>query len=165
MSCAEARTPKEVRLSLWFRYHVFIGATQVNKSISLLLARSRARNDASNRAELLHASKRRRLVPDDNNVPSCARVDAKEVDRDVMMKFDVAKNEEGPLRRTMKNEAPKANGEGGDKARLVVTPPDGEDGWTKERSHAFDERITNIETHLPVRYGEVHCLSTCQKLV
>ncbi|KAI0310841.1 hypothetical protein OF83DRAFT_1178151 [Amylostereum chailletii] len=120
---------------------------EINKSISLLLARSRARNDASNRAEFLHQAKRRRLASGDSpDESSCARADAKTIDRDVMMKFDVAKNEEGPLRRTMKS------GTRGGKLEQTPSRSGEDDGWTKERHPAFDERMSNLETHLAVRH-------------
>jgi hypothetical protein len=56
------------------------------------------------------------------------------------MKYDIAKNEEGPLRRTVKSE----NAQGKQKQ---VEDSKGKDG-------VFDERLTNLETHLAVRYGQ-----------
>ena len=73
------------------------------------------------------------------------------------MKYDVARNEEGPLRRTVK--APTHVGvkdeqslKGKGKRKAV----DGEDGVdvNAERHPGLDERLTNIETHLSVRYGK-----------
>ncbi|KAK0443768.1 hypothetical protein EV421DRAFT_1803181 [Armillaria borealis] len=58
--------------------------TTLTKSISQYLSRNRAQNDASNRAEFLRPT-------------SCARTDAKTLDRDTQMKYDTAKNEDGPL--------------------------------------------------------------------
>ncbi|EJD03187.1 uncharacterized protein FOMMEDRAFT_20354, partial [Fomitiporia mediterranea MF3/22] len=40
----------------------------------------------------------------DVSLSSCARADAKSQDRDFQMKYDIAKNEDGPLKRTMKRE-------------------------------------------------------------
>ncbi|KAI0048282.1 hypothetical protein FA95DRAFT_1517697 [Auriscalpium vulgare] len=115
----------------------------INKSISLLLARNRTRNDASNRAEFLHTRKRQRESSDKGSSAeddaSCARTDAKTIDRDVMMKFDVARNEEGPLRRTMKVEEK-------DSAHDV------EGRVTAQRHPGLDERLKSIETHLAVKY-------------
>ncbi|TFY77571.1 hypothetical protein EWM64_g6440 [Hericium alpestre] len=131
-----------------------------NKSVALFLARNRARNDSSNRNEFLHAQKRRRLssaeqsmspvANGDERAPSCARTDAKTVDRDVMMKFDIARNEEGPLRRTMKTEEhePKL-GTLDEKAKARIV---GEIGLTAERHPGVDERLQNIETHTAMRY-------------
>jgi len=90
--------------------------SQINKSISQFLARTRARNDASNRAEFLRtlAEKKANLfttstldtsaptsdAPNQREEPiSCARVDAKSIDRDKQMKYDIAKNEHRPLSR------------------------------------------------------------------
>lgn len=146
---------------------------QVNKSISQLLARNRLRNDSSNRSEFLypHPSKRRRIdgTPDPSslNTGSCARTDAKPIDRDVMMKYDIAKNEEGPLRRTTNananaNTPGNASGleatkcEAGEDASAnmgVGVGPDGKESVTAERYPPLDERLKNLETHLAVRYG------------
>ena len=148
--------------------HTYLhGCAQINKQISQFLAQNRARNDASNRREFLLTldEKRKRLFPDGSvaNPPeseggnSCARTDAKFVDRDVQMKYDVARNEEGPLRRTVK--APthvgvkdEQNLMGKGKRKAV----DGEDDVDVNagRHPGLDERLTNIETHLSVRYGK-----------
>lgn len=126
---------------------------KVTKAISQFLAQNRAKNDASNRAEFLEslAQKRRRLDIDPGSaehIPSCARTDAKPLDRDSQMQYDIAKNEDGPLRRTVKG-------------------PDGKEAQTREKlgpltddtpselQPAIDERLKNIESHLAVRYGNV----------
>ena len=62
---------------------------KINKSISVLLAKNRARNNASNRSEALYT-----LLDDQNGgdttpMPSCACTDAKPVDRDLQMKYDM----------------------------------------------------------------------------
>ncbi|KAK0188264.1 hypothetical protein F5146DRAFT_882117, partial [Armillaria mellea] len=90
--------------------------------ISQYLARNRVRNDASNRAEFLRP-------PSDT---SCARTDAKTLNRDTQMKYDIVKNEDGPLRRTMKKRDEEKADEAG--------------------SPALSERIANVETHLAVHY-------------
>ncbi|KAF8271303.1 hypothetical protein EI94DRAFT_1720858 [Lactarius quietus] len=129
----------------------------INKSISELLARNRARNDASNRAEFLHPCKRPRTGDASGDLPSnegygdiehasCARTDAKTTDRDVMMKFDIAKNEEGPLRRTLTVEAKNENHIPTDKRA------DGSNMVTASRHPGLDERLKNLETHLAMRY-------------
>ncbi|KII92625.1 hypothetical protein PLICRDRAFT_89194 [Plicaturopsis crispa FD-325 SS-3] len=118
--------------------------TSTTKEISKFLARNRARNDASNRTEFLHAR------PD--GTPSCARVDAKTIDRDVQMKYDIAQNEEGPLRRTMR--PPGASEERAPKRRKI--DGDGEEEPTTESHPAFDERLRNIEAHVAVRYVPAH---------
>ncbi|KAJ7077317.1 hypothetical protein B0H15DRAFT_862203 [Mycena belliarum] len=156
--------------------------TSIIKSISTFLAQNRDKNDASNRAEFVHslAEKRKRLDdeacranPDgvammDNSdaTPSCARTDAKPVDRDLQMKYDIAKNSEGPLRRTTRQ-----------KAKAPEVPPTTAYAPTRPRTKSMakkvgspavvksepnvkpnaphsglDERLTNLETHFSVRY-------------
>ncbi|KAK0464737.1 uncharacterized protein EV420DRAFT_1745013 [Desarmillaria tabescens] len=97
----------------------------VTKSIPQYLSRNRARNDASNRAEFLCPT----------SETSCARTDAKTLDRDSQMKYDIAKNDDGPLRRTTK----KGKEEKGKQK-------------TDEESPAIFERIANVESHLAVHY-------------
>lgn len=153
------------------------------------MAQSRARNDASNRAEFLHsiAEKRRRLSnasesPWADDVSTCARTDAKTLDRDVQMKYDIAKNEDGPLRRTMKiqresgtigNDASSSSIKGKQKAQTAKTEPDVkaerpeyEADLTSDRHSGLDERLVNVETHLAVRYGKsiAHVESECSYL-
>ncbi|KAF8075941.1 hypothetical protein FPV67DRAFT_1604644 [Lyophyllum atratum] len=130
----------------------------INKEISCFLARNRARNDASNRAEF----KRQRLSDTDTEPPpSCARADAKPIDRDVQMKYDIAKNDEGPLSRTVHAVGEKDKTSITDKGKgKERTDGEGsssklhsdETAWTAERHPGLDERLRNIETHLAVRY-------------
>jgi hypothetical protein len=70
------------------------------------------------------------------------------VDRDVMMKFDVAKNEEGPLRRTLKVEMKNESN------RLTDKTSEGDHAVTANRHPGLDERLKNLETHLAMRYGK-----------
>ncbi|KAF8210674.1 hypothetical protein K438DRAFT_1810136 [Mycena galopus ATCC 62051] len=161
--------------------------TSITKSISAFLAQNRAKNDASNRAEFLHslAEKKRKRTDDDGdasrdnpdgdmamNVSSCARTDAKTVDRDVQMKYDIAKNSDGPLRRTtrqkVKDAAPdappatptsastrtKSKSKSGAAAQnkatspvVVKAEPD-----AKQVHFGLDQRLGNIETHFSVKY-------------
>ncbi|KAI0675395.1 hypothetical protein C8Q78DRAFT_966200 [Trametes maxima] len=135
--------------------------TSLTKDISHFLARNRARNDASNRNEFLLslAEKRRRLNENGDSVasepaPSCARTDAKTQNRDLQMKYDIAKNEDGPLRRTLKSEPGDANSGtsrstthgSGDSTGLTNDYP------SAERYPALDERLQNVEKHLAIRY-------------
>jgi hypothetical protein len=141
--------------------HLHLESLQINKSISELLARNRGRNDASNRAEFLHTHRRLQTgelsevsrpsegESDKGESASCARTDARTVDRDVMMKFDIAKNEEGPLRRTMKVEMKNANNRPSDKTI------EGDHSVTASRHPGLDERLKNLETHLAMRYGKI----------
>ncbi|KAI6157917.1 hypothetical protein BKA82DRAFT_996192 [Pisolithus tinctorius] len=120
----------------------------ITKSVSQFLAENRAKNDASNRSEFLQsvAEKRRRLnigEDVDEAIPSCARTDMKQLDREVHMKYDIARNEDGPLRRTVQGVNRKETQE-----KLVALADDSE-----SKDHpALDERLKNIEAHLAVRY-------------
>lgn len=70
-----------------------------------------------------------------------------------MMKYDIAKNEEGPLRRT--TNAPATDIKGQEKAKDARSDArtDGQESVTTEIYTALDERLRNLETHLAVRYG------------
>ncbi|KAI0744095.1 hypothetical protein C8Q80DRAFT_1272681 [Daedaleopsis nitida] len=137
--------------------------TSTMKEISRFLAQNRARNDASNRNEfLLSLAEKRRRLNDNGDAavsppPSCARTDAKTQNRDLQMKYDIAKNEDGPLRRTMKAVASpqgtnvtKAKGNTANATANALT--DAHDYPSAERYPALDERVQNIEKHLAVRY-------------
>ncbi|KAJ8494965.1 hypothetical protein ONZ51_g1986 [Trametes cubensis] len=134
--------------------------TSITKDISRFLAQNRARNDASNRNEFLLslAEKRRRLNASGDSapaepVPSCARTDAKTQNRDLQMKYDIAKNEDGPLRRTLKSGAPAhANGATSASTDNLHGPIANGEVPSAERYPALDERLQNIEKHLAVRY-------------
>ena len=67
-----------------------------------------------------------------------------------MMKFDIAKNEEGPLRRTLKVEMKNENNRPADKTI------EGDYSVTTSRHPGLDERLKNLETHLAMRYGRIH---------
>ncbi|KAI0339929.1 hypothetical protein BDW22DRAFT_556449 [Trametopsis cervina] len=130
----------------------------VTKSISRFLAQNRARNDASNRQEFLLslAEKRRRLSENgdyEGVVASCARIDAKTQNRDLQMKFDVAKNEDGPLRKTLTVKPENTENEKKAKEFTDANSSQGAvDDVTAERHPGLDDRLRNIETHLAVRY-------------
>jgi len=84
-------------------------------------------------------------------IPSCARTDAKMQNREIQMKYDIAKNEDGPLRKTMKATA----SEGVDgQHKFIRSLKDGEDPSIVASEHhpGLDDRMRNIETHLAVRY-------------
>ncbi|CDO68964.1 hypothetical protein BN946_scf184782.g12 [Trametes cinnabarina] len=135
--------------------------TSITKDISRFLARNRARNDASNRNEFLLslAEKRRRLNESGDSVPSepipsCARTDAKTQNRDLQMKYDIAKNEDGPLRRTLKSAQPAAQeaASSADKTVQAGNAISAEAAPTAGRYPALDDRLKKIEKHLAIRY-------------
>jgi len=61
------------------------------------------------------------------------------------MKYDIAKNEDGPLRRTMKGVTDE---KGGPKELRAL-----HDEAEGDQQPATDQRVKNIEEHLAVRYG------------
>ncbi|KAI0645795.1 hypothetical protein C8Q79DRAFT_1071341 [Trametes meyenii] len=135
--------------------------TSLTKDISHFLARNRARNDASNRKEFLLslAEKRRRLNENGDFAPlepspSCARTDAKTQNRDLQMKYDIAKNEDGPLRRTLKSETvDESSGASGSTTHAPSgSTNDSNDCPSAGRYPALDERLQDIEKHLAIRY-------------
>lgn len=171
----EAQTPTSVRSiahSVSCNLKIF---QQLTRSIARFLAQSRHRNDASNREEFLLsiAEKRRRWnndeTPESTSAPgtdeqppppSCARADAKAQDRDVQMKYDIAKNEDGPLKRTMKvkTEEIGTSGSLNAKGKSREVPRGSEPDVTAERHPGLAGRLADVEAHLAVRYGEI-CVS------
>ena len=120
------------------------------------------------------AEKRRRLnesgeFEPSNPLPSCARTDAKTQNRDLQMKYDIAKNEDGPLRRTMKtgvmsgtdSNQPTAAA----KDSVNRSTPSSEDYPSIERYPALDERLQNVEKHFAVRYGGCSVLFVFVRLI
>ncbi len=101
------------------------------------------------------AEKRRRLNEngDSEPVPSCARTDAKTQNRDLRMKYDIAKNEDGPLRRTLKSGV-LVNAGSTPSASKASANGAADDVPSASRYPALDERLQNIEKHLAIRYGE-----------
>lgn len=68
------------------------------------------------------------------------------------MKYDIAKNEEGPLRRTVKaNVASEPTPD--PKGKRKHTAMD-DNSVSRERHPGLDERLVNVETHLAIRYGQ-----------
>ena len=151
------------------------------------MAKNQARNDTSNRAEFLSSlaerRKRERVEEDEGGdsahsidsssdiggqqTRTCARVDAKPIDRDAQMKYDIAKDDWGPLSRSAKA------GLLSEKGKI---PLEGEAMETKPKTTikkeieeevifadhpALDERLKNIGDHIAVRFGMFHfCVCT-----
>lgn len=71
------------------------------------------------------------------------------------MKFDVAKNEDGPLRRTVnaKNSEERQGAVSQDGSHMESSSS-GRAEATANRHPGLDERLRNLEEHLAVRYGE-----------
>jgi hypothetical protein len=136
---------------------------KITKEISKFLAENRARINRSNRQEFVHNfhSKKARLFPGKEELEpaeeemlatTCARVDAKTQSRDVQIKFDIAKNEDGPLRKTVKPLSNLVREKDGNKATAA-----GVTSWSNEptlaRHPGLVERFDNIEEHLALKYG------------
>jgi hypothetical protein len=140
----------------------------LTKSISAFLAQTRARNDASNRAEfLISLDEQRQHVLSrgdiETSVVSCARVDARPLDHDKHMKYDIAQNDEGPLRRTVKTGAQTATGKSQPNSSA---PPLVSDAPSAARHPGIDERLKNVEAHFAVRYGPLSvALASCESLL
>lgn len=114
-------------------------------------------------------------MADANDDTTCARTDAKIVDRDVQMKYDIAKNEDGPLKRTKKPEqkhvlsqnpaesqpvagpSSSTRTKGRNKAKAAVPVESQPSPLTVDpeslRKPGLEERLQNVETHLAVRFG------------
>ena len=112
-------------------------ASQTIKDISVFLARNRARNDASNRAEFLVRRSQNPEGDPQGDAPSCARTDAKPINRDLQMKYDIAKNEDGPLRSTLRTEETSSAERPSVSANLGT----------------LESRLRDVEDHLAIRYG------------
>lgn len=104
--------------------------------------------------------------------PSCARTDAKPQNRDVQMKYDIAKNEDGPLKRTMKAST-KASDSVASTSAAVWQAEKGKQRAigglghpdttlaTAERNPGLADRFKDIESHLAVRYGQFALSFSC----
>ncbi|KAB5588403.1 Rpr2 domain-containing protein [Ceratobasidium theobromae] len=110
---------------------------QNTKAVSRFLADVRLRVDQSNRDEFVHRKPRRESGPNGS-----ARTDAVKLNRDIQMKYDIVKNQDGPLGKTMKNAGGSVNV---NVSGTRISSPE-------NPNTAFNERFQAIETHLAVRY-------------
>ncbi|KAG2200870.1 hypothetical protein INT46_006432 [Mucor plumbeus] len=103
---------------------------EVDQRINTFIQAKQSELDESNRTEFLS-----RHDPKADDV-TCARTDAREINRNIQMKFDIVNNEDGPLARSLLafNDKSKSN-------------------ETTETAVAADttERLNNIEEHLNVK--------------
>ncbi|KAG8721500.1 hypothetical protein FRC09_007792 [Ceratobasidium sp. 395] len=113
---------------------------QNTKAISHFLADVRSRVDQSNRDEFIQ----RKPPPSDPGIlnprpgTGSARTDAVKLNRDVQMKYDIVKNEDGPLGKTVKGKP--LQGANANMSTEAVSRA------------AFNERFEAIETHLALKY-------------
>lgn len=149
------------------------------------MAKNQAKNDASNRAEFLSSlaerRKRKRAVEDvdgdsvhsasidssdamgsDIRRKTCSRVDAKVIDRDAQMKYDIAKDDCGPLSRSAKAGLLSEKGkmksspleeEGIETKPKITIKQEIDEDVPSTRYPGLDERLKNIEDHIAVRFG------------
>ncbi|KAF9654017.1 hypothetical protein BDM02DRAFT_3265153 [Thelephora ganbajun] len=110
--------------------------SQTIKEISHFLARNRARNNASNTAEFLSRRSRDPEGDPQGDTPSCARTDAKSINRDLQMKYDIAKNKDGSLRSTLRTDQTLSTNQ-------LATPV---------HQTVLEGRLRDVEDHLAVRY-------------
>lgn len=135
-----------------------------------MLAMNKARSGRSNTQEFLRPVKRRRANHADVYEPfsnmqdegdsSSARTSTIKVDRDVQMKYDIAKNPEGPLGRTMHGKLAKhdpreveGQGSGGVLSNLLKAALAAPETPTMPRHPGLQERFDNVEDHLRIRWG------------
>lgn len=83
------------------------------------------------------------------DAPTCARTDAIPINRDAQIKYDIAKNEDGPLARTVKSEQGSKGFHQPTKSGKKVN----ENENSPKKHSGFLERFSNLEDHLAVRYG------------
>lgn len=102
-------------------------AKEVDQRVNTFIQGKRNELDESNRTEFLN-----RINPSAEDV-TCARTDAREINRNIQMKFDIVNNEDGPL------------------ARSTITV--GNKHTENHTATAADpiERINNMEQHLNIR--------------
>lgn len=117
--------------------HSTLHTSQTIKEISLFLARNRARNNVSNNAEFLSQRSRDPEGDPQEDTPSCARTDARTINRDLQMRYDIAKNEDGPLRSTLRTEQTSSS------ERLIASA----------NQPVLESRLRDVEDHLAAYYG------------
>ncbi|KAH8548125.1 hypothetical protein BGW37DRAFT_508347 [Umbelopsis sp. PMI_123] len=104
-------------------------SSELRKRIDNFIQAKKSEVDASNRTEFM-----KRKEPGETDV-TCARTDAREIDRSIQMKFDVVNNEDGPLARS-----------------LVTSANHVSLGSTMHKGSGAEERLQNLEQHLNIVY-------------
>lgn len=122
---------------------VQIRATQseMQQRIDTFIQAKRQEVDASNRAEFLS-----RPDPSSADV-TCARTDAREINRNIQMKLDIVNNEDGPLARSLLSSS--------DHVRIGEQPSSVSSSLLSSNKNQHEgaiERIKNIEQHLNVSF-------------
>ncbi|KAJ8654439.1 hypothetical protein O0I10_009880 [Lichtheimia ornata] len=104
---------------------------EIQQRINSFIQAKQNEVDASNRTEFLN-----RADPTSSDI-TCARADAREINRNIQMKFDIVNNEDGPLARSRLQEASSSS-----------TTTTGAAMATDQQLHK--ERVQNIEQHMNV---------------
>ncbi|KAI9284082.1 hypothetical protein BC943DRAFT_326294 [Umbelopsis sp. AD052] len=104
-------------------------SSDLRKRIETFIQAKKSEVDASNRTEFM-----KRKETGESDV-TCARTDAREIDRSIQMKFDVVNNEDGPLARS-----------------LVTSANHVSVGSTVHKGSGAEERLQNLEQHLNIVY-------------
>ncbi|KAI8062425.1 hypothetical protein BC940DRAFT_308986 [Gongronella butleri] len=112
---------------------------QVQERISAFIQMKRKDVDASNRAEFLS-----RPDPKGDDV-TCARVDAREINRNIQMKFDIVNNEDGPLLRSTTLHT-KSDETTQDNSSSIPS------SLAEREADLVRERLDNIEQHVHIRF-------------
>ncbi|KAF0461423.1 map3k12-binding inhibitory protein 1 isoform x2 [Gigaspora margarita] len=105
--------------------------SEIEQKIDAFINHKKSEINDSNRTEFLRKSSN----PED--IISCARSDAAEINRNIQMKLDVVNNEDGPLARSTFSSSHQRN--------------EGNKTSTTYLSSGVEERIQNIEKHLNVQ--------------
>ncbi|SAM07941.1 hypothetical protein [Absidia glauca] len=121
--------------------------SQVQQRINTYIQAKQSDVDISNRTEFLN-----RPDPKGEDV-TCARADAREINRNIQMKFDVVNNEDGPLARSLVPTAPEKQQH--QQQQSIYTIGNGENNNCQKNqvaTQAMEERLGNLESHLNVQF-------------
>ncbi|KAI8990977.1 hypothetical protein BDF20DRAFT_13182 [Mycotypha africana] len=107
---------------------------EVDQRINNFIQAKQHELDESNRTEFLN-----QRDPSADDI-TCARTDAREINRNIQMKFDIVNNEDGPLARSRTTQEEPKRPTGVDKASSTSTGAD------------VSERLNNLQEHLNVKF-------------
>ncbi|KAI8341993.1 hypothetical protein BC941DRAFT_415055 [Chlamydoabsidia padenii] len=124
--------------------------SQVQQRINTYIQAKQHDVDVSNRTEFLN-----RPDPKGEDV-TCARTDAREINRNIQMKFDIVNNEDGPLARSLVSTAPEQQQEQQqERHQTMATIIDKERNNKHNKqvmTEVMEERLGNLESHLNVQF-------------
>ncbi|ORX50499.1 hypothetical protein DM01DRAFT_1095390 [Hesseltinella vesiculosa] len=115
--------------------------SEVQQRITNFIQTKRKDVDASNRAEFLN-----RPDPQEGEEVTCARVDAKEINRNIQMKLDVIENEDDPLARSTTTDKQRQAAA----AAALVQPA----AQADPAMELVKERLDNLEQHLHIKFEQ-----------